>query len=85
MNYLNYLMKSSRIISNFVPLDPFYRFHFSDGRQFDYRASVDDTLEEIRRFSPADAKGYLALLEQSKKVYDIGFKNLFIARSTVYG
>ena len=46
----------------FVPLDPFYRFHFSDGRQFDYRASVDDTLEEIRRFSPADAEGYLALL-----------------------
>ena len=61
---------------NFVPLDPFYRFHFTDGSQFDYRASVDDTLEEIRRFSPADAEGYLALLEQSKKVYDIGFKKL---------
>jgi len=61
---------------NFVPLDPFYRFHFSDGSQFDYRASIEDTLTEIRRFSPKDADGYLALLDQSKKVYDIGFKKL---------
>lgn len=60
----------------FVPLDPFYRFHFTDGSQFDYRASIDDTLGEIRRFRPEDAEGYLALLDQSKKVYDIGFKKL---------
>jgi phytoene desaturase len=60
----------------FVPLDPFYRFHFADGSQFDYRASVEDTLSEIRRFQPEDAKGYLKLLEQSKRVYDIGFKKL---------
>jgi phytoene desaturase len=60
----------------FVPLDPFYRFHFADGSQFDYRASVEDTLTEIRRFSADDADGYLRLLEQSKKVYDIGFKRL---------
>jgi len=61
---------------NFVPLDPFYRFHFSDGSQFDYRASIEDTLCEIRRFNPKDAEGYLKLLDQSKKVYDIGFKQL---------
>ena len=60
----------------FVPLDPFYRFHFADGSQFDYRASVEDTLTEIRRFSPEDANGYLKLLEKSKKVYDVGFKKL---------
>ncbi len=60
----------------FVPLDPFYRFHFADGSQFDYRASVEDTLSEIQRFQPEDAEGYLKLLEQSKRVYDIGFKKL---------
>ena len=60
----------------FVPLDPFYRFHFANGSQFDYRASVEDTLTEIRRFSPEDADGYLKLLEKSKKVYDVGFKKL---------
>ena len=61
---------------NFVPLDPFYRFHFSDGSQFDYRAGLEDTLDEIRRFSPEDAEGYLKLLDKSKKVYDVGFKQL---------
>lgn len=60
----------------FVPLDPFYRFHFADGSQFDYRASIEDTLTEIRRFNPDDADGYLKLLEKSKRVYDIGFKQL---------
>ena len=60
----------------FVPLDPFYRFHFSDGSQFDYKASIDDTLTEIRRFSSHDADGYIKLLAQSKKIYDIGFKKL---------
>ena len=53
----------------FVPLDPFYRFHFSDGSQFDYKASIDDTLTEIRRFSSHDADGYIKLLAQSKKIY----------------
>ena len=52
---------------NFVPLDPFYRFHFADGSQFDYRASIEDTLTEIRRFNPDDADGYLKLLEKSKR------------------
>tara|TARA_B110000503_G_scaffold25015_2_gene39511 strand:+ start:2087 stop:3586 length:1500 start_codon:yes stop_codon:yes gene_type:complete len=61
---------------DFVPLDPFYRFHFADGSQFDYRASIEDTLTEIRRFNPDDADGYLKLLEKSKKVYDVGFKQL---------
>ncbi|MDB4581193.1 phytoene desaturase family protein, partial [Porticoccaceae bacterium] len=60
----------------FVPLDPFYRFHFADGSQFDYRASIEDTLTEIRRFNPDDADGYLKLLEKSKRVYDVGFKEL---------
>ena len=60
----------------FVPLDPFYRFHFADGSQFDYRASIEDTLTEIRRFNPNDADGYLKLLEKSKRVYDVGFKEL---------
>jgi phytoene desaturase len=60
----------------FVPLDPYYRFHFADGSQFDYRASIEDTLTEIRRFSDDDADGYLKLLDQSKKVYDVAFKRL---------
>ena len=59
---------------DFVPLDPFYRFHFADGSQFDYRASIEDTLTEIRRFSPDDANGYLKLLDKSKQVLVVGFQ-----------
>ena len=61
---------------DFRPLDPWYRFHFHDGRQFDYRATVEDTNREIERFSPADVKGYARLLETSRRIFAIGFEKL---------
>ena len=42
----------------FVPLSPWYRFHFSNGGIFDYGGSVEDTESEIARFSPDDVQGY---------------------------
>ena len=60
----------------FRPLDPWYRFHFHDGQQFDYRATVEDTNREIERFSPADVKGYADLLETSRRIFAIGFEKL---------
>ena len=33
----------------FRPLDPWYRFHFDDGQQFDYRPGIEDTNNEIAR------------------------------------
>ena len=61
---------------DFRPLDPWYRFHFHDGQQFDYRATVEDTNREIERFSPADVKGYAGLLETSRRIFAIGFEKL---------
>mgnify|MGYP002067820211 FL=1 len=61
---------------DFQPLDPWYRFHFHDGQQFDYRATVEDTNREIERFSPADVKGYAGLLETSRRIFAIGFEKL---------
>ena len=61
---------------DFRPLDPWYRFHFDDGSQFDYRATVEDTNREIERFSPADVKGYAGLLETSKRIFEVGFEKL---------
>ena len=61
---------------DFRPLDPWYRFHFHDGQQFDYRATVEDTNREIERFSPADVKGYANLLETSRRIFAIGFEKL---------
>lgn len=59
-----------------VPLDPWYRFRFPDGSTFDYGGTVEDTLNEIRKFEPADADGYLKLLKQSEKLFDAGFTRL---------
>jgi phytoene desaturase len=60
----------------FVPLSPWYRFRFQDGTHFDYGGTVEDTLAEIRKISPSDCDGYLALLEQSRKLFDAGFTAL---------
>jgi phytoene desaturase len=60
----------------FIPLDPWYRFYFADGRTFNYGGSVESTLAEIARFEPADVAGYEALLEKSRQIFDVGFTQL---------
>ena len=59
-----------------VNLDPWYRFRFPDGTYFNYGGSVESTLAEIERISPQDCAGYLALVEESKKIFAIGFEEL---------
>ncbi len=58
------------------PLDPWYRIVFSDRREFNYGGTVEDTLREIERFNPGDRKGYLRLLDMSRKIFDVGFDQL---------
>ena len=60
----------------FRPLDPWYRFHFHTGQSFDYRASIEDTNKEIRKFSTEDVLGYERLLETSESIFDVGFSKL---------
>ena len=59
-----------------VPLTPWYRFQFADGDTFDYGGTLEATLAEIERIEPRDRAGYLALLEHSRRIYDIGFTQL---------
>ena len=59
-----------------VPLKPWYRFHFFDGETFDYGGTLEDTLVEIDRLNPADRNGYLALLDASRKIFEVGFERL---------
>ena len=58
------------------PLTPWYRFQFADGDTFDYGGTLEATLAEIGRIEPRDRAGYLALLEHSRRIYDIGFTQL---------
>jgi phytoene desaturase len=59
-----------------VPLAPWYRFHFPGGATFDYGGPIEETLAAIRAVEPADADGYLGLLEHSRRLYDKGFAEL---------
>jgi phytoene desaturase len=59
-----------------VPLTPWYRFHFDDGTEFDYGGTLEETLAEIARIEPQDCAGYRALLNHSKRIFEVGFTEL---------
>lgn len=59
-----------------VPVEPWYRFVYSDGSHFNYGGSINDTLKEIEKINPNDKKGYLQLVKQSEKIFDVGFSQL---------
>ncbi len=61
---------------NFVPLEPWYRYYFHDGKTFDYCSTIDKTNEQIKKFNSGDVDGYQKLLKQSKKIFDVGFTQL---------
>ena len=61
---------------NFVPLEPWYRYYFDDGKTFDYCSTVEKTNEQISKFNTKDVKGYARLLNKSKKIFDVGFTQL---------
>ena len=70
---------------DFRPLDPWYRFYFHEGSEFDYRPSLEDTHAEIARFSPEDMKNYDRLISTSKDIFDIGFSELADRPFTRFG
>ena len=61
---------------NFKPLDPWYRFHFNNGKTFDYAQSIEDTKKDMKKFSINDANNYDKLLKASKSIFDVGFTKL---------
>ncbi len=60
----------------FVPLEPWYRYYFHDGRTFDYCSTIDKTNQQISKYDKSDIDGYKKLLNQSKKIFDVGFTKL---------
>lgn len=59
-----------------VPVDPFYRIRFHDGRVFDYSGDAERMVEEVRRFSPEDVDGYRRFVTASEQIYRTGFEEL---------
>ncbi|MEC8333018.1 MAG: phytoene desaturase family protein [Verrucomicrobiota bacterium] len=60
----------------FLRVEPWYRFEFSDGSKLDYGGSLEDTIAEIDRLSPGEGKGYDRLVNFSKAIFKIGFEKL---------
>ncbi len=61
---------------SFVPITPWYRYYFDDGRTFDYGHDLDSLRGEISKFNPSDVAGYENLLEASQRIFDVGFNKL---------
>lgn len=60
----------------FFPITPFYRIRFHDGRVFDYTGDADRMVEEVRKFSPGDVDGYRRFVEESERIFKVGFEQL---------
>src|SRR5205085_3682168 len=60
----------------FVPLYPWYRVQFADLTTFDYGGTLEQTLDQIRKFEPRDVDGYLKLLKLTKRIFEVGFVQL---------
>ena len=60
----------------FLPVEPWYRFHFKDKTYMDYGGKVEDTESEIERLSENPEENYRGLVEYSKKIFEVGFEDL---------
>ena len=59
-----------------VPVTPFYRIFFSDGRHFDYTGVESEIIAQIRLFNPDDVDGYLAFAAKSRAIFERAFIDL---------
>ena len=59
-----------------VPLSPFYRICFRDGRYFDYWGTPAEDEAEIAKFDPRDIAGYRAFLAATQRIYQRAFIDL---------
>jgi phytoene desaturase len=56
-----------------VPVDPFYKIFFEDGRTFRYNADRESMIAEVAKFNPGDVDGYLRFLDRTEDIFRTGF------------
>jgi phytoene desaturase len=59
-----------------VPVTPYYRIVFHDGRAFDYTGDEAEIVEQIKRFNPDDVPGYLEFVGKSRAIFERAFIDL---------
>lgn len=70
---------TGRKLSDYVellPVDPFYRLLWEDGRTFDYANDQAVLDAEIRKFNPADVDGYRRFHAYSEELFQEGYVKL---------
>ncbi len=77
--------KDRRDYFDLVPVDPFYRVVFPDGRAFDYVGDDERLFAQIAEFNPNDVEGYKQLVEHSKRIFDVGYTQLVDADFSRFG
>ena len=77
--------KDRRDYFEFVPVDPFYRVVFPDGRHFDYVGDDERLFAQIAEFNPPDVEGYKKLVEHSQRIFDVGYTQLVDADFSRFG
>ena len=59
-----------------VPVDPFYRIEFHNGRWFEYNGDEQETERRVQAFSPKDVDGYRAMMRHAEAIFQKGFVEL---------
>ncbi|MFC0200460.1 phytoene desaturase [Paracoccus rhizosphaerae] len=59
-----------------LPVSPFYRLQWADGKVFDYFNDGAQLEAQIRRFNPDDLEGYRKFHDYAEKVYEEGYLKL---------
>ncbi len=59
-----------------LPVEPWYRIRFHDGRHFDYGGPLEEMAAKVAAFSPADEAGFRRLAERTRRLYEVGYLQL---------
>ena len=59
-----------------VPLAPYYRIYFADGRHFDYGGTPEQVEAQVRAFDPAAVDGYARFMAATQRIYQRAFEDL---------
>jgi phytoene desaturase len=59
-----------------VPVTPYYRIYFADGRHFDYGGAPEQVEAQLRAFDPNAVDGYRRFMAATRHIYQRAFEDL---------
>ena len=59
-----------------MPLTPYYRIYFADGRHFDYGGTPEQVEAQMRAFDPDAVDGYRRFMAATRHIYRRAFEDL---------